>query len=335
MSDAIHWNAVGFLYFQIIFRTMYDTTKPYTKRILDAIEKTWDTPYISVERGIYPVFRKAPGFANYPDVDHTDGIGTKGVYHWSRRTFSNAVLDALAMNANDLPLARATPYKLQNHIFMPQDDHDAICSVVEALSEECQKLGIAMTGGEASIHDNMDGLEISVTCSGFVKRKKTNMAEPGDVLIGFRSNGLHSNGFTKVREVFGDEYRDCFVEPTKIYADKILFLDDQFDIHGLMHITGGAYTKLRKIVKNADIQIHRHSVKPHDIFFELNSKGVADEEMYRTFNCGVGFVISAPRKQADKILFESGLEAGVIGEVTEGSGRIHIESQFSMRDFYL
>jgi len=304
---------------------MYDPTKPYKKHILEIIRSTWETPYVSVREGVYPIIEKKFSF---PEVDHTDGIGTKGVYHWQKRTFRNASLDALAMNLNDLELARAIPYKLQNHILLPEDDRDAILEILENLAEECKKREIALTGGETSIHNNLLGMDISITASGFVKAYKPNKAQIGDVLIGIKSNGLHSNGFTKVREIFGEEYRPEFIEPTEIYSDAVHQIGKEFEIHGMMHITGGAYTKLRDLLDNADAQLTRdHKLLPQDIFIELYEKGVSDEEMYKTFNCGIGFVLSVPKTEADRIA--SRLKADVIGEVIPGNGRIRIESAFS------
>ncbi len=305
---------------------MYNTEKPYTEDILKLIQQTWETPYVSVREGAYPIIQKK---FSHPEIDHTDGIGTKGVYHWEKRTFKNAVLDALAMNLNDMAMARATPYKLQNNIFVPEDDHHAILEIVKSLVEECKKRNIAITGGETAIHDTMKGLEISITVSGFLEAEKQNRAHAGDVLVGFKSNGLHSNGFTKIREVFGEEVREEFTEPTKIYLDTIFELEKRFDIHGMMHITGGAYTKLKGLLAGVDAKIKRgHCFKPQEIFQELYRRGVSDEDMYKTFNCGVGFVLSVPPVEARKIvsLFD---EAEIIGEVVAGKGRVRIESYFS------
>jgi len=307
---------------------MYDSTKPYKKQILELIKQTWETPYVSVKGDIYPIIEKK---FSYPEVDHTDGIGTKGVYHWRQRTFRNASLDALAMNLNDLALMRAKPYKLQNHILIPEDDKEAILEIVSTLTEECKKRNIAITGGETSIHNNIDGLDISITVSGFIKNYKPNRFEIGDILIGVRSNGLHSNGFTKLREIFGREYKPEFVEPTSVYLDTILTLDEQFDIHGMMHITGGAYTKLKDLLDCADVKLRRnHKLQPQQIFKDLYKRGIPDEEMYKTFNCGVGFILSISPQDADKIVSE--LDADIIGEVTSGSGKIKIESVFSDKE---
>ena len=309
---------------------MYEPTKPYKKQILEIIEQTWETPYVSVKKDredIYPtITRKFVGI----EVDHTDGIGTKGVYHLSQRTFRNAALDALAMNLNDLALSRAIPYKLQNHIIIPEDDKSAIIEIIAALTEECKKRQIAITGGETSIQNTTHGLDISLTVSGLIKKYKHSSLPPGDILIGFKSSGLHSNGFTKVREIFGDEYRDEFVEPTKIYSDTISCLEEIVNIHGMMHITGGGFTKLKDITSNHIIISKPKLLQPHKIFYELYEKGVPDDEMYKTFNCGIGFIIAVSAEDANKITQDKDSE--VIGQVIPGNGKITIESSFSDKE---
>jgi len=308
---------------------MYNPTKPYKKQIFKIIQKTWKSPYISIKKGIYPVFeRKIKG----KEIDHTDGIGSKGVYHWKMRTFKNAVLDALAMNLNDLALMRAIPYKLQNHIIIPKDDHQAILEIVSHLSDECRKRKIVITGGETSIQNNIEGIDISLTISGFVFENKINEIRSNDVLIGFKSNGLHSNGFSKVREIFGHKSRKEFIEPTTIYLDSILALNKKFEIHGLMHITGGAFTKLKDIAPKANILItNKHKLKPQKIFYDLYNSNINEIEMYKTFNCGIGFIISVNSKEAQTIINLYPGKTDIIGRAEPGTGRVEIESYFSDR----
>ncbi len=306
---------------------MYDTTKPYTKKILELICQTWETPYVSVKGGI--VKKKFSYFEN----SSTDGIGTKGNYHWQQKSFRNAILDALAMNLNDLLLKRARAYGVHDHIIIPEDNHNAIIEIVENLSEECKKRDIAILSGETAIHNDMSGLEISVSLDGFVKKPKPNLFLPENILVGIKSNGLHSNGFTKVREVFGDEFRKEFTEPTLIYSDVLLGINEKYDIKGMMHITGGAYKKLKDLLNDSDVLINNnHKLKPQDIFYELHNKGIPDEKMYKTFNCGIGFVLSIMRKDVQSIISEiedSGFLADEIGRVIKGNGEVSIESMFS------
>lgn len=305
---------------------MYNPTKPYKHQILKLIESTWDSPYVDVTRGLYPIIKRKMSFL---EIQHTDGIGTKGYYHWDKRTFKNAVLDALAMNLNDLAMVGATPYTLQNHIVLPKDDHVAILEIVSALARECRARKIAMTGGETSIHSGTSGMDISITVSGFLKNVRENKCKVGDVLVGIKSSGLHSNGITKVREIFGKQYKKEFTEPTRMYSDEILKLLETHTVHGMMHITGGAFTKLKDILGDADAGIYQpKKLQPHDIFFEMYKKGVPDKTMYTTFNCGIGFVLSVPKNQAEQIA-RSLKHAAIVGGVVKGDGCVHVTSAFS------
>ncbi len=294
---------------------MYNTTKPYIPKILDLIKDCKkDIPA------------------------STDGIGTKGVYHWRQRTFRNAVLDALAMNLNDMAVIRAKATGLHNHIMIPQDDEEAILEIVDNLAEECRRRNILIYSGETAIHEqDMKGMEISISISGKYMQQRKNKFELGDLLIGLKSSGLHSNGFTKVMEIFRNEYRNEFVEPTVIYYDKILDLIKRFDIHRMTHITGGAYTKLKKFLDGIDVRIEKHNLKPQDIFYELYDKGISDEEMYKTFNCGIGFILSVQREDSNKIIeyLKSDFKTDIIGKIVSGNGKVKINSMFSEEEIEL
>lgn len=307
---------------------MYDPTKPYKKQILELIQKTWETPYISIKDDI--VKKKF----SYPEYHHSDGIGTKGVYHWRQRSFKNAVIDALAMNLNDLVVMGAKPYVIINHLFIPQENKEVILEIINYLSGECRKRDIAISGGETAIHDNIEGIELSVTMLGFVERQRENKFKIGDLLIGIESNGLHSNGFTKVREIFSKENRAEFVAPTFIYFDTVFPLMKKFNIHGMVHITGGAFSKLKNLLNNADAKIERkHKLKLHPIFKELYQKGISDEEMYKIFNCGLGFILAVKPEEGEKVL--SGIkdfDADIIGKIVSGTGKVKIESSFSNKE---
>lgn len=311
---------------------MYNPVKPYKNQILELIKGTWNTPYISVKDGTYALFKRK---FNYIEVDHTDGIGTKGIYHWKKKSFKNAVLDALAMNLNDLALVGAVPYKLQCHLVLPKDDKKAIMAIMGFLVQECKKWRIAITGGETSIQSNMQGFDISLTVSGFVEKPKINKFREGDVLIGFASSGLHSNGFTLVTKKLSGTFRKEFIEPTNIYLKTVLELNKKYDIGGMMHITGGAYTKLRDLLNKTDAVITKsHKLKPQGIFRELYKKGISDYDMYRTFNCGVGFILSVSPKDSIRIISHV-KNADIIGEVVKGTGKIKIASMFSNKNIEL
>ena len=305
---------------------MYNPTKPYKYQILKLIGSTWDTPYVKVQKGLYPIIKKK---FSALEIQHTDGIGTKGLYHWKKRTFKNATLDALAMNLNDMAMVGAIPYTIQNHIVLPKDDHKAILDIVNALAVECRKRKIAMTGGETSIHSGIKGMDISITVSGFLNKKLKNECKAGDVLVGLASSGLHSNGITKVREIFGKEYRKEFIESTRIYLDEILSVLAKCKINGMMHITGGAFTKLKDILGKNDAMISQPKIlHPQKIFWDIYAKGLSNKIMYTTFNCGIGFILSVPKQEVNKILSYL-CNSAIIGEIVNGKGEVHIKSAFN------
>ncbi len=301
----------------------YDPTKPYKHQILELIQSTWTTPWLTVRPGMYPIFERT--FQGL-EVDHTDGIGTKGELHWRHRTFPAAVQDALAMNLNDLVMARAQAYKLQNHLVLPSDDHRAILEIIQALVVECRKRQIVITGGETSIH--RDGtLDVSLTVAGRVLNTEPNQIQPGDVVLGLPSSGIHANGLTKFREIVKDEVVEL-TTPTPIYADVLLPFMQSFPIHGMMHITGGAMTKLKDIAQGVDVVIERnHGLRPQKIFQRAYEHGVSDEELYRTWNCGIGFIVTIEPGLAEKV--EQRISATRIGRAQKGPGIITVQSQFS------
>jgi len=310
---------------------MYRTDKPYIDEILRRVESTRKH-----KNSVMPA--------------SSDGIGTKGRYHWEQRTFRQATLDALSMNLNDMAVIGGKANYLQDHIMLPEDDEQAIYEIVDTLVDECKKRDIEITAGETSIHDNLKGLEISLSIYQGYHTPKDYLQNifpwPCD-LIGIKSSGLHSNGFTKVREIYGEEFRREFVEPTLIYYDIMQELDKEFaqGISGRAHITGGGYTRLVKFLSEYRIDMIINSngqIKPQEIYKEIYSKGVSDEEMYKTFNCGIGFVLCAGKEDSGKIIErinESGFEALKIGKTQKNeradNGKITIHSSFSGKEVVL
>lgn len=303
---------------------MYDPTKPSTDSVLKLIQKTWKTPYLKIEPGTYAIFKRK---FNYPEVDHTDGIGTKGMYHWQKKSYRNAVIDALAMNLNDLLLVRATAFKIQNHLVLPSDNKEIIVEIMKALVYESEKRSIAVTGGETSIHGLKDNFDIGITVSGFIEKPVPNKAQTGDVVLALKSSGLHSNGFTFIKKLFKEEFREEFIKPTNIYYDILNPLLKKIEINGMMHVTGGAFSKLKGIInKNQDILI-TNPITPQKIFYDIYKKGLTSLQMYKTFNCGMGFILTVPENKADKII-DKVPSAEKVGKVCKGKGIIKLVSSF-------
>ncbi len=313
---------------------MYDTTKPYHVQVTRIIRTTWNTTHLTVdERGI---FRKP--HARGIEWRHTDGIGKKGEEHWRKRTFQAAVLDALRMNRNDFARDQAIPFEICDHIFMPADDHGAVIEIATHLADECRRCDIAVTSGDTAIHEGQKGLEISITMMGIRTRFQSNKYQEGDILIGIGSSGMHSNGFTRVLSVFndGESLPDSITTPTLDYYHAIDSVDRVYGTHGRTHITGGGFFRIKEqLGANLDAIIHRsHSLMPHPIFWELRRRGIAEEEMYRTFNCGIGFIVGVEERALGLCLnlLRQDHRADVIGEVRRGNGRVQIQSMFSAGD---
>lgn len=322
----------------------YDTDK--TEKIFRMIRETWPTsgPFVIERVKNQTLIRKDPTFwKDYLETDRTDGIGTKGPLHWKMKTFSSAAQDAFAMNANDVIRIGAEPYKMQDHIILEREDDEAIFSIMKGLVELCKRYKIAITSGETAVMNTIKGLEVGITMTGRVKRGEIIKPDVriGDKLIGLASNGIHSNGISKARKILGDEESEM-TKPTEIYVEDVkeMLKNHRKYVHGMAHITGGGFTKLRDIVSDEiDVEIERDGkLCPQEIFKDLKLTGkVSDEEMYRTFNNGIGFVVVVDREVADEVvkILERYHKCDVIGFAKKGNGKIKIESQFSDRNIVL
>lgn len=301
---------------------MYDPTKPYREAILDICRSTWDDKVIMSSGIPYPVIMTAGGYK----VHHSDGVGTKGLFYWMAREASGVAQDAFAMNLNDLAQIGARPEIMTDHIIVQEEDRDFILAILTNLASLCKEYRCALLGGETSVMDTINGMDLGVTMTGSVTDLSSRYFRAGDRLIGLASNGLHSNGFTKVRQVLGDKLRLEYLLPTRLYWKSVMPMFEVADVRAC-HITGGAFSKLKPYLPDLDAVIIQHDLEPQPIFHELYNKGVPDREMYQTFNCGIGFVLSVPEEQATQVARLAG--GHIIGKVVKGLGQVHIQSKFS------
>lgn len=294
----------------------YESSKPFKHAIKSMIKDTWkNNAFITIQDDLlYPTFQTSH---RGKEIDHTDGIGTKGHLHWLNGTFHEAVLDVIAMNVNDLAMVGCVPYKAQIHITLPRYNQDALLTIMQHMVNECIKRKIAITGGETAIN-NLSAFDISMTVSGVVSHAKTRNLQEGDVLVALLSNGAHSNGFTLLRKCF--DYGDSrLLLPTADYSK----VDIMNNPYACMHITGGAFTKLKDILPtNCDAHLHIPSKIKHIDFWQDVAKHVTLEnvaEFFTTLNWGIGMVIAIPATRSipkDSI---------VIGHVAKGSGKVMVK----------
>jgi len=268
----------------------------------------------------------------------TDGVGTKLLVAEALGDYSTIGIDCIAMNVNDLVAAGVDPVAFVDYLAVDAPDDATAEQVGQGLAAGAAEAGITLVGGETAIlPDVVTGLDLAGACAGIAEKGDLlpGEAEVGDALVGVPSSGVHSNGLTLARKAVTKhhDYTDPFplddertvggvlLEPTRIYTDLLGPLRD-CEAHAAAHVTGGGWTNLTRMGE------HRYAVTdsfdPQPVFEFVQSEGnVDDEEMYRTFNMGTGFVATLAPEDAERFL-EQVSEARIIGRVEAGDGSVHV-----------
>ena len=259
----------------------------------------------------------------------TDGVGSKLLLAEQMDSIHTVGIDCVAMNTNDLICVGAEPLSFVDYVALDKPDEDLMAKIGMGLAEGCKQSNCTLSGGETAILPELvHGFDIAGTSVGYVKQDKiidgAKISE-GDVLIGLKSSGPHSNGYTLIRKLFdGDkELGKKLVEPTRIYVKEVMALIKQVDVHGIAHITGGGLDNISRINDNFQYVIDNPLPVP-SIFDWLQEKGsVEDKEMYRTFNMGMGMLIIVGKDDAEKSVSILGEHAQIVGSVKIGKGVSH------------
>ncbi|TDT62322.1 phosphoribosylformylglycinamidine cyclo-ligase [Fonticella tunisiensis] len=284
------------------------------------------------------------GYKNPVLVSGTDGVGTKLEIAYKMKRYDTVGIDCTAMCVNDILCHGAKPLFFLDYIACGKLDAQIAESLVRGVSVGCLQAGCALIGGETAEMPGFyrDGeYDIAGFAVGIVEKDSIvdgSTIQDGDILIGIESSGIHSNGYSLVRKLIknldmdfnGKKMGDVLLEPTKIYVKTILSLMKRFNIKGMAHITGGGFIENipRMFRDEFTAIIHRDSFKVHDIFKYIMSLGVNEDEMYNTFNMGIGFVICVDPKMADEIVNEierMGDRAYKIGYVQAGGAGVCIK----------
>ena len=259
----------------------------------------------------------------------TDGVGSKILLAEEMDSIHTVGIDCVAMNTNDLICVGAEPLSFVDYVALDKPDEELMAKIGKGLAEGCRQSNCTLSGGETAILPELvHGFDIAGTSVGYVKQNKiidgTKIAE-SDVLIGMKSSGPHSNGYTLIRKLFdGDkEIGKQLVEPTRIYVKEIMNLIKQIEVHGIAHITGGGLDNISRINDNFQYVIDNPLPVP-SVFDWLQEKGsIKDVEMYRTFNMGMGMVIIVGKNDVEESISILGDYAQVIGFVSNGKGISH------------
>ena len=262
---------------------------------------------------------------------HCDGVGSKLLVADEVGKFDTVGIDAVAMNVNDIICLGARPLVLVDYLALAQEDAGLVAEVMKGLQEGAKQASCPIVGGETAILPDMikggkKPFDLAATCVGVVEGEPLTgvKMKPGDILIGLESSGIHSNGYTLARKVLdAKKWGKEMLVPTKIYVKPIMEMISSCSVHGIAHITGGAYSKLSRIGAYGKVGFLLDNMpKMEGVMAELEKKLASDYEMYRTFNCGIGMVVACPASDADKIIAiakKHGVRAQKIGKVVAGS----------------
>lgn len=273
----------------------------------------------------------------------TDGVGTKIEVARLAGRFETVGIDCVANNVNDLICVGADPVALVDYIALDAIDEAVLGELAQGLFLGASAAGIAVVGGEiaqvASMLAARDvaagdppvfdlvGTAVGVLEPGAVVLDGS-LVVPGDVVVGLRSSGLHSNGYTLARRVLGDDraYASVLLEPTRVYvpAARALWATG-VPVHGMVHISGGGLLNLLRLAAPVAYVLDSLPADPPAIFGEIAAAGgVPAAEMYATFNMGTGLCVVVPPDAAEvavQVVESAGETASVIGRVVEGPDR--------------
>jgi len=295
--------------------------------------------------GFGALFEIPPGRYRQPVlVSGTDGVGTKLKLAIDLNRHNTIGIDLVAMCANDIVVQGAEPLFFLDYFATGKLDPDAAIKVIEGIGEGCRQAGAALIGGETAEMPGMYGAgdyDLAGFCVGVVEKERIidgSRVSNGDVLVGLGSTGPHSNGYSLVRKIIetadasleqafdGSSLGEALLRPTRIYVKSILSLLKTINVHSIAHITGGGLPGNLPRVMPVDTRaiIDGNSWAMPPVFQWLQENGqVEQNEMYRTFNCGIGMVLVVSADDAEKVvdlLIASGETAMVIGNVTNHAG---------------
>ena len=271
----------------------------------------------------------AHGFGHYAGIveipggkllaTHTDGVGTKVVIANMMKKYDTIGIDCIAMNVNDIICIGATPISFVDYIAANKNDVKLFKKIVEGLVKGAKKAAVPIVGGETAIMpDLISGKGFSFDLAGMVlglvsKKEMVlgNKIKAGYIIIGVKSSGIHSNGYSLARKALLTKYSlkdkikgvgvlgNALLTPTEIYVKPVLEANQKCKVNGLAHITGGSFTKLLRL-KSIGYEIDALPKIP-PIMGLIEEQGVKPEEMYKTFNMGIGFCLISPQNEVKKI----------------------------------
>lgn len=283
-------------------------------------------------------------------VSGTDGVGTKLKIAFLMDKHNTIGIDCVAMCVNDIICCGAAPQFFLDYIAVGKNYPEKVAEIVSGIADGCVEAGCALVGGETAEMPGfypVDEYDVAGFSVGVVDKDKILKPEnqkAGDILIGIKSSGVHSNGFSLIRKIFtvneqtlarhfsdlGTTLGESLLTPTKIYVKPVLNLIKQINVKAISHITGGGFYENipRSLPKGISAKIEKSGVQILPIFDLIERTGhIPERDMYNTFNMGVGMTVSVDKNDADKaveILNGSGVDAYILGELVESDAGVII-----------
>lgn len=327
--------------------------------IKDDVKKTAIKGVLGGIGGFGGLFELPKGYENPVLVSGTDGVGTKIKIAFLMDKHDTIGQDCVAMCVNDIACSGAKPLFFLDYLAIGKNYPEKVAKIVKGVADGCVLAGCALVGGETAEHPDLmpeDEYDLGGFSVGIVEKSKITDGEraaEGNVLIGIASSGVHSNGYSLVRSVFGlnksdrkakkvlDTYSDELgktigeelLTPTRIYVKPLLKLIDEVGINTVSHITGGGFIENvpRMLPDGLKAVIKKGAWEILPIFDLMQKKaGIPERDMYNTFNMGLGMVVAVDAEKADaavKCLEAAGEKAYVIGTLEKGEKGVEIVTE--------
>ena len=342
MSDTLTYRAAG---------VDIDAGNALVERIKPLVTRTLRPEVMGTLGGFGGLFALNNKYHEPVLVSGTDGVGTKLKLAQQLNRHENIGIDLVGMCVNDVLVCGAEPLFFLDYFATGKLDVETATSVVKGIAQGCEMAGCALIGGETAEMPDMYApgeYDLAGFTVGVVEKSHMVNGQsitPGDLVVGIASSGPHSNGYSLIRKVIdrmnasanknwfdleldGTQLVDALLTPTTIYVKPIreLLRHQGTTIRGMAHITGGGLKEniIRVVPENMGVHIDKNAIKLPPVFDWLQREGqIAPEEMWRTFNCGIGFVLILPNEAVSTsltLLSQHGLRSQVIGEVVLSGG---------------
>ncbi len=316
---------------------LVEAIKPFAKRTM--------RPEVLAGIGGFGALMEIPKKYRHPVlVSGTDGVGTKLRLAFTLGRHDTVGIDLVAMSVNDVLVQGAEPLFFLDYFACGKLDNALAADVIKGVARGCESAGCALIGGETAEMPGMypDGeYDLAGFCVGVVEKDRIisgKSIQAGDAVLGLASSGAHSNGYSLVRKILerakpdlkadfhGRPFEDVLIEPTRIYVKSALALMQALPVKGLAHITGGGITgNVPRVLPAGTRALIDSKAWPRPPLFDWLKRagGVAEDEMHRVFNCGIGMVIVVAAEhaaQASKLLSDAGETVWTIGRIERHAG---------------